>query len=127
MKQYETASETGCYDLWQLHLERNKLAQEYIDRWAATGIDGILSPTTPYSTVEHGKFRHVGYTGIWNILDYSAVTFPSGFVVDKAIDGWSSGFVPMSQLDTETHDECEWPFCFGHSKGSRILLTAEHR
>ncbi|EXJ87780.1 hypothetical protein A1O1_04707 [Capronia coronata CBS 617.96] len=101
MKPYEEATEMGCYDLWQLHLERNKLCQEYIDRWADAGIDGILSPTTPFSTVEHGKYKHVGYTAIWNILDYSAVNFPSGFTVEEEKDGIPQDFSPLSDLDKE--------------------------
>jgi len=107
MKAYEEASEMGCYDLWQVHLERNKLCQEYIDRWAEAGIDGILSPTTPFSTVEHGKFKHVAYTGIWNVLDYSAVNFPSGFKVDKDRDGKTDNFCPLSDLDTVVNNECK--------------------
>lgn len=108
MKEYEEASEMGCYELWQTHLERNKLCQEYIDRWAESGIDGILSPTTPFSTVEHGKYKHVSYTAIWNILDYSAVSFPSGFRVDKDQDVVGSGFSPLSDLDKEVNSECKW-------------------
>lgn len=109
MKAYEEASEMGCYDLWQLHLERNKLCQEYIDRWTDAGIDGILSPTTPFSTVEHGKFRHVAYTAIWNILDYSAVNFPSGFHVDKDKDVVPEEFLALSDLDKEVNQECKSP------------------
>lgn len=107
MRDYEEASEMGCYDLWQLHLERTKLCQEYLDRWADAGIDGILSPTTPFSTVEHGKYKHVGYTAIWNILDYSAITFPSGFKVDKDQDAVVQGFSPLSGLDSEVNAECK--------------------
>lgn len=107
MKPYEEATELGCYDLWQLQLERTKLCQEYIDRWAEAGIDGILSPTTPFSTVEHGKYKHVAYTGIWNILDYAAVNFPSGFTVDKNQDRVPEDFSPLSDLDKEINDECE--------------------
>lgn len=107
MKPYEEATEMGCYDLWQLHLKRNQLCQEYIDRWAETGIDGIISPTTPFSTVEHDKYKHVAYTAIWNILDYSAVSFPSGCKVDRAIDLPSTNFQPLSELDAQINGECK--------------------
>jgi amidase len=36
-------------------------------------------PTTPYASVEHGDFKYVGYTGVFNVLDYAAVSFPTGF------------------------------------------------
>ncbi|RMZ75560.1 hypothetical protein DV737_g5233, partial [Chaetothyriales sp. CBS 132003] len=105
MKSYEEAKEMGCYELWQLHLERNKLCQEYVDRWAETGIDGIVSPTTPFSTVEHGKFEHVAYTAIWNVLDYSAVSFPSGFSADKDQDVVRGEFLPLSDIDKQLNEE----------------------
>jgi amidase len=39
----------------------------------------FVGPTTPYASVEHGDFKYVGYTGVFNVLDYSAVSFPTGF------------------------------------------------
>lgn len=44
MKPYETASELGVYDMWQLHRERTALAKMYLDRWNLShGLDAILS------------------------------------------------------------------------------------
>lgn len=111
MAAYANATEMGCYDLWQLHLERNDLCKSSLEAWAACeGLDGILSPTTPYSTVEHGDFKHVGYTAIWNILDYPAVSFPSGFKVDRDIDAGvkTDGF--LSKLDEKIQGICEYLF-----------------
>jgi amidase len=66
--------------MWQLQAQRSKLCKDYLDRWTQAGLDGILckcncmslkhgtglltliGPTTPFASVEHGKFRHVGYT-----------------------------------------------------------------
>lgn len=62
MQDYAKASEIGVYDLWQLQVKRTQLMKEYLDRWTAAGIDCILCPTTPYASVEHGKFSWVGYT-----------------------------------------------------------------
>ncbi|KIX03040.1 uncharacterized protein Z518_06590 [Rhinocladiella mackenziei CBS 650.93] len=121
MKTYEEATEMGCYDLWQLHLERNKLCQEYLDRWAETGIDGILSPTTPFSTVEHGKYKHVGYTAIWNILDYAVVNFPSSVKVDQDQDLVVDGFTPLSDLDTEVKTEYNPSAVHGMPVGLQIV------
>lgn len=40
-------------------------------------MDAIISPATPHAGAEHDKFgRHVGYTGVWNIMDFPGVTFP---------------------------------------------------
>lgn len=66
--------------MWQLQGQRTQLCKNYLDRWGEAGIDGILckcisfgnktnvlisypsGPTMPFATVEHGKFKHVGYT-----------------------------------------------------------------
>ncbi|KAJ9365554.1 acetamidase [Paecilomyces variotii] len=100
MKDYEASSEIGVNELWQIHIERNTLQKDYLERWnACEGLDAILGPTTPYSSVEHGKFAYVGYTGVFNILDYPAVSFPSGVKVDKALDTPYAAHQALSDID----------------------------
>ncbi|KAG9534362.1 hypothetical protein KCU77_g23939, partial [Aureobasidium melanogenum] len=65
----------------------------------------LIGPTTPFATVEHGKFKHVGYTGVFNILDYSAVSFPCGIEADKQLDKAASGTEPLSEIDTQIQAE----------------------
>ncbi|PGH00912.1 hypothetical protein AJ79_08067 [Helicocarpus griseus UAMH5409] len=87
MDRYGHAKDRGVQALWQLHVERNKFQQDYMARWnACEGLDGLLTPTTPFATVEHTRFKHVGYTGVYNILDYSCLSFPCGVHVDAAVD-----------------------------------------
>jgi amidase len=80
MQAYSEAQEIGVHAMWQLQAQRSKLCKDYLDRWTQAGLDGILckcncmslkhgtglltliGPTTPFASVEHGKFRHVGYT-----------------------------------------------------------------
>ncbi|RAQ71477.1 acetamidase [Aspergillus flavus] len=105
MRDYEKATELGVHEMWQIHLERNTLQKDYLHRWNASGIDGILCPTTPYSSVEHGKFAYVGYTGVFNILDYSAVSFPCGVKASKALDASYHGHKALSDVDARIqHD-----------------------
>lgn len=77
---YAEAQEIGVHEMWQLQAKRSKLCKDYLDRWTQAGLDGILckcdkqclclgtnaliliGPTTPFASVEHGKFKHVGYT-----------------------------------------------------------------
>ncbi|KAI1393791.1 amidase [Hypoxylon trugodes] len=100
MSMYENRRELGALEYWELHLERQGYQKRYLDRWRAAGIDALLCPTTPYSSVENGKFSHVGYTGVFNVLDYSCISFPTGVIVDKAIDvPWDEMFKPLSDLD----------------------------
>ncbi|KAE8354146.1 amidase signature domain-containing protein [Aspergillus coremiiformis] len=99
MRDYEKATEIGVHAMWQIHLERNTLQKEYLQRWNASGIDGILCPTTPYSSVEHGKFAYVGYTGVFNVLDYSAVSFPCGVKARKELDASHPSHQALSDID----------------------------
>ncbi|OAK97538.1 amidase [Phaeosphaeriaceae sp. SRC1lsM3a] len=87
MQMYKDAKELGTLDMWKLHLERSELQRQYLEHWISYGdLDAILAPTTPYASVPHGDFKYVGYTGVFNVVDYSAVSFPSGVTVDKAKD-----------------------------------------
>lgn len=58
MQMYADAKELGTYDMWQLHLERTEFQKRYLDRWNDAGIDAILCPTTPYSSVRNGDFKY---------------------------------------------------------------------
>lgn len=114
MKGYEDANEMGVHELWQLQIQRTELCKRYLDRWEAVGgLDAILGPTTPYATTKNGEFRHVGYTGVFNILDYSSVSFPSGVSVDKAKDGLEQGIQTHSELDAQTQKEYDAELAHG--------------
>ncbi|QIW98474.1 hypothetical protein AMS68_003992 [Peltaster fructicola] len=105
MKGYETAQDLGVHELWQLQDQRTKFAKMYLDRWAqSAGMDAILSPTTPYAAPKNGEFKWIGYTGIWNILDYSAVSFPTGLYANKELDHAVAGYQALNQYDTAQAD-----------------------
>jgi len=106
MKAYETATELGVYDLWQLQRQRTDLSKLYLDKWEASeGVDAILLPTTPYAAAKNGAFKYIGYTGVFNILDYSAVSFPTGLHADKNLDSVPGDFKPLSEIDETTAKE----------------------
>ncbi|KAI1325224.1 amidase [Xylariaceae sp. FL0255] len=86
MESYGKVKGISAFEYWQLHLERQAFQKKYLERWVAAGIDALLCPTTPYSTVENGKFKHIAYTGVFNVVDYSAMSFPTGLTVDQAVD-----------------------------------------
>ncbi|KAL4864564.1 hypothetical protein BDV12DRAFT_10026 [Aspergillus spectabilis] len=99
MEAYKDAEEIGVHEMWQVHLARNALCKSYLERWNAAEIDAVLCPATPYSTVEHGKFAYVGYTGVFNVLDYPAVSFPCGVTTDKDLDAPYVDHQALSDLD----------------------------
>lgn len=40
-------------------------------------MDAIISPANPFAGAEHDHFgKHVGYTGVWNLMDFPGVTLP---------------------------------------------------
>jgi Asp-tRNA(Asn)/Glu-tRNA(Gln) amidotransferase A subunit family amidase len=94
----------SVYEYWQLNKQKAAAQKEYLDKWNAVRspsgkpVDILLSPTLPHTTVPHRKFRWVGYTKIWNLLDYPALTFP----VDKVRadqDVTPKRYEPRNQLD----------------------------
>ncbi|KAF2677776.1 amidase [Lentithecium fluviatile CBS 122367] len=106
MIQYKEATEIGVHEMWQLHTDRSELQRQYLDQWSAQeGLDAILAPTTPYSSVQHGGFKYVGYTGVFNVVDYSAVSFPCGVAADKERDQPIASHSPLSPSCKEVHDE----------------------
>lgn len=109
LSRYEDATELGIYDMWQLHLERTKLLKEYLDQWnACEGLDALLCPTTPYASPEHGNFKHVGYTGVFNVLDYSCTSFPTGLYADKEKDRLENpGHRVLGPMCAETQRDCK--------------------
>lgn len=106
MEDYSQARMLSTYDMWQLHLERTAFQKRYLDRWNAAGLDAILCPTTPFSSCRNGQFQHVGYTGVYNILDYSCVSFPTQATVDKDVDTYPDDYAPLSATCKAIHDDC---------------------
>ncbi|OAP57096.1 hypothetical protein AYL99_09209 [Fonsecaea erecta] len=101
---WANALELGVYELWQIHQARDDLCQQYLDRWTTSGIDGILCPTTPYASVEHGGLRYLGYTAFFNVLDYSSTSFPCGLAANKDLDRAPAEYIPRNDLDAQVQD-----------------------
>ncbi|KAK4569899.1 hypothetical protein LTR86_002868 [Recurvomyces mirabilis] len=100
MAAYGTATELGVHELWHLQKQRTALAKRYLDRMVACeGLDAILTPTTPYAAPKNGEFRSVSYTGVYNILDLPATSFPTGVVADKEKDVYAQDFTAFGEGD----------------------------
>ncbi|KAI1340306.1 amidase [Xylariaceae sp. FL0016] len=75
----------SVYEYWQLNRRKIELQQAYLRKWDSvrspkTGktVDVILMPAMPHTAVPHRSCRWVGYTKIWNVLDYSSLIVPAG-------------------------------------------------
>jgi amidase len=107
----------SVYEYWQLNKLKIAAQKRYLDKWNAARspsgkpVDILLTPTMPHTSVPHRTCRWVGYTKIWNFLDYSAITFPVDVVrPDKdmlpgqtytprnALDAWNWSLYNVDQM-----------------------------
>lgn len=73
--------------LWEIHTARNAYLRKLLESWAATKnitgtgrpIDGLISPCIAFPAAPKYRFRHFGYTGLWNLADFVGVTLPVTF------------------------------------------------
>ncbi|KAJ5663712.1 Amidase [Penicillium longicatenatum] len=95
----------SVYEYWQLNKRKLAAQKKYLDRWhsvrspSGKPVDVLLGPTLPHTTVPHRKFRWVGYTKIWNFLDYPAVTFPVDKVRADQDQLAAEPYIPRNALD----------------------------
>ncbi|KIV79229.1 hypothetical protein PV11_06799 [Exophiala sideris] len=75
------------YEYWQLNKQKLAAQQAYNDKWnlakgpeSGRTVDVVLMPTMPHPAVPHRGCKWVGYTKVWNFLDYPALSFPAGKV-----------------------------------------------
>lgn len=95
----------SVYDYWQLNRRKIALQQAYLKKWDAiksptTGrpADVVLMPPMPHTSVPHRSCRWVGYTKVWNVLDYPALVVPAGKVSSADSDvPWDHA--PRNALD----------------------------
>ncbi|KAL1720608.1 amidase signature domain-containing protein [Schizophyllum commune] len=100
------------YEMWQIHLKRTAWCQRYLAHWAATRertgtgrpIDGMIMPTAPYAAIRHDQWEYVGYTAVWNVLDWSAATVPV-LRADPAKDPADLKYTPRNILDEHAWKE----------------------
>jgi len=45
---------------------------------------------------------------VYNVVDYSATSFPCGISVDKALDKYASDYKAQSEACQGTYDSCKW-------------------
>jgi len=100
----------SVYEYWQLNRAKIAAQKAYLDKWrrirsptSGREVDVLLTPTMPHSAVPHRACRWVGYTKVWNFLDYTACVLPVGRVdpaVDVArADARVTGYVARSEVD----------------------------
>lgn len=75
----------------------------------------------PHTAVPHRRCRWVGYTKIFNFLDYPALSFPAG-KVDKQIDAeLEEGYVPRNEQDVWNQKQYDLEIMHGHHVGLQLV------
>lgn len=97
-------------------LEREKWAFQtaYLKQWQSSGIDGLILPNLPWvgyrpKTWVQSK-QWLGYTAIFNLLNYAAVTVPvtnADAQLDRPDESWRV-HVPRNPSDEFNHRQCEF-------------------
>lgn len=125
MEGYSLAAkaELNMTQMRQRVLQRNLLQQQFLDDWNATAtadkppIDGIIMAISPWAAPRLGETQrnfYVGYTGVFNFLDFPACTFPVTFS-DKALDPGRDmkAFHQLSDIDGRIQAEYDADFYHG--------------
>lgn len=92
---YEATKDTPptVGDLWVVQTERNAYLRKLLESWAATKeltgtgrpIDGLISPCVAFPAAPKYRFRHFGYTGLWNLADHTGVTIPVTYATQSDV------------------------------------------
>ncbi|KAJ5232537.1 amidase signature domain-containing protein [Penicillium chermesinum] len=122
----ERGAPISVYEYWQLNRQKLKCKKMYLDRWNNTRgqsgrkVDVLLAPVMPHPAVPHNSCRWVGYTKVWNFLDYSALSFPVT-TVSKDIDVADPSYIPRNPNDEWNWNLYDPERMDGHPIGLQII------
>ncbi|KAH9007313.1 general amidase [Lactarius hatsudake] len=120
---------TSAFELFKIQKKRAVLRKEYLDHWQSTSVststgrpvDAIISPVAPFPPPPHGQYKNVGYTMIWNVLDYPACVFPVT-KVDPVLDRPKPEHDFLSEADRQIHELYDSPETFKNAPVSLQLV-----
>jgi len=120
----------SVYAYWQLNKRKVAAQKRFLDLWNSTRsqcgrpIDILLCPVMPHSAVPHRKCRWVGYTKVFNFVDYPSVILPAGSV-SKELDGGSvecmAAYETRNQLDEWNWNNYDLDSMDGMSIGVQVV------
>lgn len=117
----------SVYEYWQLNKRKLAAQKAYNDKWnsikspiSGRTVDILLMPTMPHTAVPHRKCRWVGYTKVWNFLDYTALSFPAGEVIASK-DIAPGGYTPRNPYDEWNWAVYDAESMNGHPVGIQIV------
>ena len=84
-------------------------------------VDILLTPTMPHVALPHRGCRWVGYTKVWNFLDYTALSFPAGRVSESKHNDQRTCYKPRNDFDTWNWNLYDPETMSGHPIGLQIV------
>lgn len=110
----------SVFEYWQLNRRKWELQQAYLKKWHSIRtkdgrlVDAVLMPPMPHTAVPHGRCKWVGYTKVWNMLDYTALVIPAGTTAAQDLEApWE--FEPRGEID-------EWSLDLWKTQKGRLDL-----
>ena len=102
----------------ELEREKWSFQTNYLRQWLNSGIDALILPVLPWVGYKPKTWvtskQWLGYTAIFNLLNYAAVTVPVAWAdegLDQPDEGWTS-HVPRNASDEFNYLQCEF-YLFG--------------
>lgn len=117
----------SVYEYWQLNKRKIAAQQAYSKMWNCArsrsdrSVDLLLVPTMPHTATPHRTCHWVGYTKLFNFLDYTALAFPAG-QASKDVDGHlPSGYIPRNTIDAQNWSQYNNETMDGHTVGLQLV------
>lgn len=105
----------SVYDTWQNQRRRDALATSWLRKWAATGMDALIIPATPFPALKHqtgdetcGTLEYCLYGCLSPLLGLTTAVFPVT-TVDQVLDVIPASFKPISDDDARVMAYYESP------------------
>ncbi|CEI63574.1 unnamed protein product [Fusarium venenatum] len=95
----------SVYSYWQLNKRKVTAQNSYLDMWntvrspSGKMVDLLLVPTMPHTAVPHTCCYWAGYTKVFNLLDYTALTFPAGKANKELDEKYNVTYEPRNDID----------------------------
>lgn len=105
-------------DLWATQKHKHAYQARYLQYWASTGaatatgepVDAVIAPASPSASFKPTQGKYFGYTGVFNVLDYSVAVVRSGTRAERARDVGVGGYEPLNDFDKAVAGDCEFAF-----------------